>query len=84
MKCRAFDFYILSDTEKKVVEVFGLSEGKYKQKNDTNFRLTPQSNIELDVFNLWQSMQLCTDQFHELAPGFILFKFTPKSRSGGN
>ena len=49
-------FYILSDTEKKVVEVFELTEGSYKQKNDINFQLTPECNIELDVFNLWQSM----------------------------
>jgi Uma2 family endonuclease len=49
-------YYILSDTEKKSVEVFELLNGKYTEKNDIKFQLTPECAIDFDVFGLWQSM----------------------------
>ncbi len=49
-------YYILSDTEKKLVEVFELKDGKYVSKNDNNFRLTDECTIDLAVFNTWQLM----------------------------
>ena len=49
-------YYILSNTDKKVVEVFELLNGKYKSKHDTHFQLTTECAIDFEVFNLWQSM----------------------------
>jgi Uma2 family endonuclease len=49
-------YYIISDTEKKSVEVFELLNGKYVAKTDLQFQLTSDCVIYFDVFNLWQSM----------------------------
>ncbi|MBC7887992.1 MAG: Uma2 family endonuclease [Ferruginibacter sp.] len=49
-------YYLISDTEKRSVEVFELLNGKYVPKNDTKFQLTPECIIEFDVFSLWQLM----------------------------
>ncbi len=49
-------YYIIADTENKVVEVFELINGKYIVKNDIPFQLTPGCVIHLDVFGLWASM----------------------------
>lgn len=46
-------YYIISDAEKKSVEVFELTDNKYLQTTTTDFILTPQCSIQLDVFNLW-------------------------------
>jgi Uma2 family endonuclease len=45
-------YYIIADTEKKSVEVFELTDNKYRQTTNTDFILTPQCSIQLDVFNL--------------------------------
>jgi len=49
-------YYLLADTENKVVEVFQLEEGKYVPMHETYFRLTDECMINLDVFNIWQLM----------------------------
>ncbi|MEJ7589231.1 MAG: Uma2 family endonuclease [Ferruginibacter sp.] len=49
-------YYVVTDTEKRSVEVYELLNGKYNLKNDTQFQLTPECVIEFDVFTLWQSM----------------------------
>jgi Uma2 family endonuclease len=49
-------YYLLADTEKKLVEVFELKEGKYVPMHETYFRLTDECILNLDVFNIWQLM----------------------------
>jgi Uma2 family endonuclease len=49
-------YYLIADTEKKLVEVFELTNGKYAPKHETYFRLTDECMINLDVFNIWQLM----------------------------
>ena len=49
-------YYILADTEKKIVEVFELIDGKYKIKTTTHFQLTSECQIDFDVYSIWQSM----------------------------
>jgi Uma2 family endonuclease len=49
-------YYILADTEKKLVEGFELINGKYVSKHDTHFQLTADCSIDLDVFNIWELM----------------------------
>jgi Uma2 family endonuclease len=49
-------YYILADTEKKLVEAFELVNGKYVPKLDTYFQLTADCSIDLDVFNIWELM----------------------------
>lgn len=46
-------YYIIADTEKTSVEVFELTDNKYKQTETTHFVLTKDCSIPLDVFNLW-------------------------------
>lgn len=46
-------YYIIADPQKKSVEVFELFDNKYRQTTSTEFVLTQQCIIELDVFNLW-------------------------------
>ncbi len=46
-------YYIIADPQKKSVEIFELTDNKYKQTDTTNFVLTQQCSISLDVFNLW-------------------------------
>ena len=46
-------YYIIADTQKKSVEVFELTDNKYKQTDTTTFVLTRDCSISLDVFNLW-------------------------------
>ena len=46
-------YYMITDPEKKSVEVFELIDNKYKSTLTTTFILTPHCSIELDVFNLW-------------------------------
>jgi Uma2 family endonuclease len=46
-------YYIMADPQKKSVEVFELTDNKYRQTTTTDFILTPQCSIQLDVFNLW-------------------------------
>ncbi len=41
------------DPERKSVEIFELTDNKYRQTTTTDFILTPQCGIQLDVFNLW-------------------------------
>ena len=53
---KGVQYYILADTEKKQVETFELREGKYVPKDDTNFKLTDECTILLDVFHIWQLM----------------------------
>jgi hypothetical protein len=49
-------YYLLADTEKKLVEIFELIEGKYVPMHETYFRLSDECTINLDVFNIWQLM----------------------------
>lgn len=49
-------YYVIADTDKKIVEIFELLNEKYIQKTDNHFQLTVECAIDLDVFNLWQSM----------------------------
>ena len=49
-------YYILSNTYKKVVEVFELLSAKIKPKHNTHLYLTTKCTINFDVLNLWQSM----------------------------
>jgi Uma2 family endonuclease len=46
-------YYIKADPQKKSVEVFELIDNKYRQTDSTDFILTPQCSVQLDVFNLW-------------------------------
>jgi Uma2 family endonuclease len=46
-------YYIIADTEKKSVEVFELTDNKYRQTIIKDFILTPECSLQLDVFNLW-------------------------------
>ena len=46
-------YYIIADTEKTSIEVFELTDNKYKQTETTHFVLTKDCSIALDVFNLW-------------------------------
>jgi Uma2 family endonuclease len=46
-------YYIMADPQKKSIEVFELTDNKYRQTSTTDFILTPQCSIQLDVFNLW-------------------------------
>ena len=46
-------YYIVADPQKKSVEVFELTDNKYKQTDTTTFILTRDCSIILDVFNLW-------------------------------
>jgi Uma2 family endonuclease len=46
-------YYIISDPQKKSVEVFELTDNKYRQTTNIDFILTLQCSIQLDVFNLW-------------------------------
>ena len=46
-------YYIIADIQKKFVEVFELTDNKYKQTDTTTFVLTRNCSIILDVFNLW-------------------------------
>ena len=46
-------YYIIADPQKKSVEVFELTDNKYKQTDTTTFVLTRDCSISLDVFNLW-------------------------------
>ena len=49
-------YYVIADTEKKSVEVFELLNGKYTSKHDTQFQLTPDCAIDIDIFRIWQLM----------------------------
>ncbi len=49
-------YYLLADTENKLVEVFQLEEGKYVPMHETRFQLTDECIINIDVFNIWQLM----------------------------
>lgn len=46
-------YYIIADPQKKSVEVFELTDNRYKQTDTTTFVLTRDCSISLDVFNLW-------------------------------
>lgn len=46
-------YYILADSEKKTVEVFQLTDNKYKETPTTNFILNSQCFFELNVHELW-------------------------------
>jgi Uma2 family endonuclease len=46
-------YYIIADPQKKSVEVFELTDNKYRQTTTIDFILTPQCSIQIDVFNLW-------------------------------
>jgi Uma2 family endonuclease len=46
-------YYIIADPQKKSVEVFELTDNVYRQTTTTDFILTPQCSIALNVFNLW-------------------------------
>ena len=50
------EYYIISNTESKTVEVFELVSGKYVQKTDKAFNLTENCTINLDVYSIWQLM----------------------------
>jgi Uma2 family endonuclease len=45
-------YYIMADPQKKSVEVFELTDNKYRQTTTTDFVLTQQCSIQLNVFNL--------------------------------
>ena len=49
-------YYILADSEKKTVEVFQLTDNRYKETKTTTFFLTSSCSIEFDVFNLWEQI----------------------------
>ena len=49
-------FYIISNTETKTVEVFELIAGKYQAKSDTQFNLTENCQIDIDVYSIWELM----------------------------
>lgn len=49
-------YYVIADTEKKSVEVFELFNGKYIPKNSTEFQLTAECLIDVDIFGIWQLM----------------------------
>lgn len=49
-------YYLIADTEKRMVEIFELINGEYTSKKDFHFQLTENCFINLDVFNIWESM----------------------------
>ena len=49
-------YYIIADNDKKLVEVFELLNGKYSPKTDIHFQLTTECFLDLDVYNLYNSM----------------------------
>ena len=55
-KVQGIKYYLHADTEKKLVGVFELTDGKYVPVHETYFKLTDQCIIDLDVFNIWQLM----------------------------
>jgi hypothetical protein len=46
-------YYVIADCDKKVIEVFELTDKKYKETNITRFKLTPSCSIDFDVFSLF-------------------------------
>ena len=49
-------YYVISDTEKKTVDVFELVLGKYVAKTDIQFKLSGGCKINFDITSLWQLM----------------------------
>ena len=49
-------YYIIADTEKKIVEVFEMTGNSYLQKTNNTFYFTTECSIDFDVYNLWLSM----------------------------
>ena len=49
-------YYVIADTEKKSVEIFELFNGKYIQKNNSQFQLTAECVIDVDISGIWQLM----------------------------
>jgi Uma2 family endonuclease len=46
-------YYIIADCDKKTIEIFELTDNKYKQTDTTQFNFTPTCSINFDVFNLF-------------------------------
>ena len=53
---KGLKYYVIADTEKKSVEVLNYLMEKYIQKNSTEFQLTAECLIDVDVFGIWQLM----------------------------
>ena len=53
---KAVKYYVIADTENKIVDVFELINEKYVQKTNTLFQLTATCSIDFDVYSLWESM----------------------------
>ena len=49
-------YYIIADTEKKIVEVFEMTGNSYLQKTNNTFHFTTECIIDFNVYNLWLSM----------------------------
>lgn len=49
-------YYIISDTETKTTEVFELVSGKYQSKQGSNFQLSENCQVNMDVPSMWNSM----------------------------
>lgn len=47
-------YYLIADTDKKIIEVFELWNNGYKQSNLSSFVLNDICKIEANVFNLWE------------------------------
>ena len=46
-------YYIITDCDKKTIEIFELIDNKYKQTDTKQFNLTPTCSINFDVFALF-------------------------------
>ena len=46
-------YYIIADCDKKIVEIFELTDNKYKQTNTKQFNLTSTCSINLDANSLF-------------------------------
>ena len=49
-------YYIIADCDKTIVEVFELTDNKYKQTFADVFPLTEKCIISIDVLNLWSGL----------------------------
>jgi Uma2 family endonuclease len=47
-------FYLMADIERKSIEVFKLTDNRYKEINSFSFQLSSSCTIELDVERIWQ------------------------------
>ena len=46
-------YYIIADCDKETIEIFELTDNKYKQTDTKQFNLTPTCSINFDVFVLF-------------------------------